>query len=138
MLLAINGILGTVAVTSLNEYNFLSSGTILSLYPIRPIPVLLAIFSTSSFELENLNPFIASNLSIVPPVCPKPLPDNLVEAKPSAASIGANTTVTLSPTPPVLCLSTKNLLIFSNFIISPESLIKVVNSKSSFFVISLK
>ena len=94
--------------------------------------------TTSSLVFENLNPSMASNLSIVPPVCPSPFPESFVVPIPSAESIGASTTVTLSPTPPVLCLSTRNLLTSSNFTVSPESLIIIVNSSNSLAVISLK
>ena len=47
-----------------------------------------------------------SNLSIVPPVCPKPLPLILATGTPKLATKGAKIRVTLSPTPPVECLST--------------------------------
>ena len=99
--------LSTVAVTSRKAYIFLSNGTILSLYPINPTPVLLATSTNSSFVVLNLKFLIDSNLSIVPPVWPRPLPESFVVAIPTADKIGPNTTVTLSPTPPVECLSTK-------------------------------
>ena len=51
-------------------------------------------------------PGIDSSLSRVPPVCPSPRPDSFATASPSAAAIGANTSVTPSATPPVECLST--------------------------------
>ena len=46
-----------------------------------------------------------SSLSMVPPVWPRPRPDILPTGSPQAAASGATTSVTLSPTPPVLCLS---------------------------------
>ena len=51
-------------------------------------------------------PGMASSLSSVPPVWPSPLPDTMGTLKPQAASAGARGSDTLSPTPPVLCLST--------------------------------
>jgi hypothetical protein len=46
-----------------------------------------------------------SSLSSVPPVCPSPRPDILPKIAPQAATSGARTSVTLSPTPPLECLS---------------------------------
>src|SRR5262249_15860869 len=51
-------------------------------------------------------PGIASILSRVPPVCPRPRPDSCGTAAPHAATRGTRTSDTLSPTPPVECLST--------------------------------
>ena len=50
-------------------------------------------------------PGIDSSLSSVPPVCPRPRPDILPNTAPQAATSGASTSVTLSPTPPLECLS---------------------------------
>ena len=50
-------------------------------------------------------PGIDSSLSSVPPVCPRPRPDILPKMAPQAATSGASTSVTLSPTPPLECLS---------------------------------
>ena len=58
---------------------------------------------------------IDSNLSIVPPVKPSPLPDNFATDIPNDAIIGAKINVTLSPTPPVECLSMIGYLVF-NFV----------------------
>ena len=49
---------------------------------------------------------MASNLSVVPPVWPKPRPLILATGTPQAATRGASTRVVVSPTPPVECLST--------------------------------
>ena len=46
-----------------------------------------------------------SSLSSVPPVCPRPRPEIIGTATPHAATIGARCSETLSPTPPVECLS---------------------------------
>src|SRR5579859_8139670 len=46
-----------------------------------------------------------SSLSSVPPVWPRPRPEIIGTAPPHAATIGASRRLTLSPTPPVECLS---------------------------------
>src|SRR3954453_18985711 len=46
-----------------------------------------------------------SSLSSVPPVWPRPRPEIIGTAAPQAARIGARISETLSPTPPVECLS---------------------------------
>ena len=51
-------------------------------------------------------PGIDSSLSSVPPVCPRPRPDIIGTGTPHAATSGARISDVLSPTPPVLCLST--------------------------------
>src|SRR4051812_360388 len=48
---------------------------------------------------------MASSLSSVPPVWPSPRPEIIGTAAPQAASTGARISDTLSPTPPVECLS---------------------------------
>ena len=45
-------------------------------------------------------------MSMVPPVNARPRPDTLGTANPHAAAKGTTTSEVLSPTPPVLCLST--------------------------------
>ena len=47
-----------------------------------------------------------SSLSSVPPVWPRPRPETIGTTQPHAATSGARMRLTLSPTPPVLCLST--------------------------------
>jgi hypothetical protein len=47
-----------------------------------------------------------ANLSTVPPVWPRPRPLNMGQGTPQAATMGPRMRVVLSPTPPVLCLST--------------------------------
>ena len=49
---------------------------------------------------------MAANLSTVPPVWPRPRPLNMGQGTPQAATMGPRIRVVLSPTPPVLCLST--------------------------------
>ncbi len=48
-----------------------------------------------------------SSLSIVPPVVPRPRPESLATGAPQAATMGSEVRLTLSPTPPVECLSTQ-------------------------------
>jgi hypothetical protein len=50
-------------------------------------------------------PGIESSLSSVPPVCPRPRPEIIGTMPPQAATTGASTRLTLSPTPPLECLS---------------------------------
>ncbi len=73
----------------------------------------------SSSLKSILIPGILSILSRVPPVWPKPLPDNLANLAPKEATSGPKTSVVLSPTPPVECLSTLIPLIFDKSIMSP-------------------
>ncbi len=47
-----------------------------------------------------------SSLSIVPPEWPRPRPETIGTWAPQAATSGASIKLTLSPTPPVECLST--------------------------------
>ena len=57
-------------------------------------------------ESPTSKPGMASSLSSVPPVWPRPRPEIIGTGTPQAATIGASTSDTLSPTPPVECLST--------------------------------
>ena len=85
-----------------------------------------------------LYPGIDSNLSTVPPVNPNPLPDILATGTPRDATNGNKQIDTLSPTPPVECLSTIILFIFDKSNISPELAIANVKFVVSFFVIPFK
>jgi hypothetical protein len=60
----------------------------------------------AAVDIATEKPGIASSLSSVPPVCPRPRPDIFAKASPAAAIRGTSTSEVLSPTPPVLCLST--------------------------------
>ncbi len=78
------------------------------------------------------SPGIDSSLSSVPPVWPRPRPESLATASPSAAASGANTSVTPSETPPVECLSTVGRSIPPNETVSPEAIIaRVIASVSA-------
>ncbi len=70
---------------------------------------------------------MASILSTVPPVCPSPRPLIFSTLPPQAATSGAKTSVVVSPTPPVECLST-GMPPTSGSSISPEQAIAIVKS----------
>ena len=57
---------------------------------------------------------------MVPPVYPSPLPAIIGILIPNAAIIGANTNDTLSPIPPVECLSATNSFDFEKSRVFPE------------------
>ena len=104
--LAMSGIDSTVPVTSRSAYSLRSAGA-------RPSPAAAITAPTSasaavSSSLPRLarQPGIDSSLSRVPPVCPRPRPDSIGTTAPQLATSGASTSDTLSPTPPVECLST--------------------------------
>ena len=131
ILLAINDILSTVAVTSLSAYIFLSATAIDAVCPHTAILCLLTDCINFSGSISIENPGIASSLSNVPPVCPRPLPDILATGALHAATNGANAIVVLSPTPPVLCLSTLIPFIADRSITSPEFIIASVRNAVS-------
>jgi len=104
--LAISGIDSTVPVTSRSAYSLRSAGA-------RPVPaaqitqpVSWSTAIISAVGSSARQPGMASSLSRVPPVWPRPRPDSCGTAAPHAATSGASTSETLSPTPPVECLST--------------------------------
>ena len=103
---AINGILSTVAVTSLRAYSFLSAGVKLPDCPMTLMPILFTISKNSSLSKLTRMLGMDSSLSTVPPVCPNPRPDIFATLTPQAAARGPTIKVVLSPTPPVECLST--------------------------------
>ena len=78
-----------------------------------------------------LYPGIDSNLSRVPPVCPKPRPEIIGVYIPQDATMGANIMLTLSPTPPVECLSTTGPFKSFQFNLSPDFTIWSVRKKVS-------
>ena len=73
------------------------------------MPIRLSCSIKSSVLSSARKPGMDSNLSMVPPLYPKPRPDILPTSKPQAATIGPIVRVVLSPTPPVECLSTINV-----------------------------
>ncbi len=72
-----------------------------------------------------------SNLSTVPPVCPRPRPLIFATGTPHAATIGATTSVVLSPTPPVECLSATGRPSDARSSVSPERAIASVSAVRS-------
>ena len=117
--LAINDILSTVAVTSRSAYSFLSAGAISAVCPIIDTPISLTCLTKCPAVIPVVNPSKLSSLSIVPPVCPSPLPLIFAIFTPHAATIGVSAMDVLSPTPPVECLSTLTPSISLKSIISP-------------------
>ena len=104
--LAIKGMVSTVAVTSRRAYKSLSAFTSWSDCPMTDKPISCTCWINSSWVRSIWKPLMDSNLSMVPPVWPKPRPLILATGTPKLATKGTKTKVTLSPTPPVECLST--------------------------------
>ena len=103
--LAISGIDSTVPVTSRSAYSLRSAGAGLAGRRDDRADLVSAAVSSSLPRLAR-QPGIDSSLSRVPPVCPRPRPDSIGTTAPQLATSGASTSETLSPTPPVECLST--------------------------------
>ena len=76
-------------------------------------------------------PGIDSSLSIVPPVWPRPRPLILATAAPQAETSGASTSVVLSPTPPLECLSQAMPSMLLRSIVSPLRIIASHKDKVS-------
>merc|ERR1711976_1061704 len=96
----------TVLVTSLARYIVLSAGHNCCVWPAIQQPTSSTIDLISSRGSCTLYPGILSSLSRVPPVIPRPRPEIIGTLRPHAARAGARANDTLSPTTPVLCLST--------------------------------
>ena len=79
-------------------------------------------------------PGMDSSLSSVPPVCPRPRPDILATVPPHAATSGATTSVVVSPTPPVLCLSSLTPGRSDRSTTSPECIMASVSAAVSSLV----
>ena len=116
----------------------MSAGTRLPLCPIIAILILLTLFINCSSVNSTEKPLKLSNLSIVPPVWPRPLPDIFATGIPRDATSGVKHIDVLSPTPPVECLSTLIPLILDKSITSPELTIDIVKLAVSLLDISLK
>ena len=127
----ISGMQPTVAVTSRRAYSFLSAGSRLLSAPITQTPCSFAMRINSLCSREVLYPGIVSSLSMVPPVCPRPLPLIIASVAPRDAAMGATASVVLSPTPPVLCLSTDDVPNCERSSISPEAAIARVSATVS-------
>ncbi len=129
--LPIRGIDSTVPVTSRRAYILRSAGA-------RPGPAAQITAPTSrSTEIISSGasaarqPGIDSILSSVPPVWPRPRPESWGMAAPQAAISGDKTSETLSPTPPVECLSTVGRPTAERSSRSPEAIMAAVQRASS-------
>ena len=138
MELAIRDILSTVAVTSRRAYNFLSAGAKSAVWPIMAIPIRLTFSMNRSVVSAVVKPEKLSSLSMVPPVCPSPRPLIFATGIPQAAAMGVRAREVLSPTPPVLCLSTLIPPMEERSSISPLPAMAMVRASVSFSVIFLK
>ena len=107
MLAAMSGMESTVAVTSRSAYSRRSAGASSSVCPSMHTPSSPRTRSASASDRSVRNPGMAASLSSVPPVWPSPRPLTIGTARPQAATSGARQRETLSPTPPVECLSTR-------------------------------
>ena len=102
----ISGMLSTVLVTSRRAYRVLSAGARCPVCPITATPISFTCWMNSSSLSDTFIPGMDSSLSSVPPVWPSPRPLIFATGAPHAATSGASTSVVVSPTPPVECLST--------------------------------
>jgi len=105
MLAAIRPSFSIVAVTSRKAYSTRSAGTSRSLWLTTATPMRSSWRRNSPCGSCTRKPGMDSSLSSVPPVWPSPRPDIFPNTAPHAATKGASTSVTLSPTPPLECLS---------------------------------
>jgi len=95
----------------------------------RPIRATSALYS--AIERPMRKPGIDSSLSTVPPVCPRPRPLIIGTATPQAATIGARCIETLSPTPPVECLSALGIPTADRSATVPDRIIASVSAAVS-------
>ena len=84
----------------------MSAGARSAVWPIMAMPMRFTFSMNRSVVSEVVKPGKLSSLSMVPPVCPSPRPLIFATEMPQAATMGASASEVLSPTPPVLCLST--------------------------------
>ena len=131
MLAEMSGMDSTVAVTSRRAYSRLSAGAISWVWPSMAQPRRRTCASASRRPRPVRNPAMASSLSRVPPVWPSPRPDIMGTATPQLATSGARSSETLSPTPPVECLSTTGRSMPSKRSRSPEAIMASVRAASS-------
>ena len=126
-----SGIDGTVAVTSRSAYMALSAGSISGVCAITATPTSSTCATNSAIDSDVRKPGIDSSLSRVPPVCPSPRPLILATGTPHAATSGATTSVIVSPTPPVECLSSTVRPSAERSTTSPERTIASVSATVS-------
>ena len=129
--LAISGIDSTVAVMSRSAYSRRSAGAISSPAAAMTPPTLSSISSSAAGSRSGRQPGIDSSLSSVPPVWPSPRPDICGTAAPKTATSGTMISDSLSPTPPVECLSTDGRPSPDRSARSPEAIIAPVHSAVS-------
>ena len=129
--LAISGIDSTVPVTSRSAYSLRSAGARPgpAAQITQPVPASTLIISAPDRTARQ--PGMDSSLSSVPPVWPRPRPDSCGTAAPQLATSGARISDTLSPTPPVECLSTVGTGRPLRSSRSPELTIAAVQARSS-------
>ena len=94
-------------------------------------PTVRSWVTISAGDSAARHPEIDSILSRVPPVWPRPRPDSWGTAAPHAATSGHSTSDTLSPTPPVECLSTVGRPTADRSRRSPLSIMAAVHVASS-------
>ena len=131
MLAQMSGMHSTVAVTSRSEYSLRSAGAISSVWVMSASPILDSCAAYSARVRPIRNPAIDSSLSTVPPVWPSPRPLTMGTMTPQAATIGARCSDTLSPTPPVECLSALGARIDDRSATTPDFIIASVRSAVS-------
>ncbi len=132
---AISGIDGTVAVTSRSAYRSLSAGTMCGDCAATAMPTSSTCRMNRSGSRSTVSPGTDSSLSSVPPVWARARPLSFGTLTPHAAASGVATSVTLSPTPPVECLSTLMPLILRRSSTSPLLTIAWVSASVSAAVI---
>ncbi len=94
-------------------------------------PTVRSTSTMASGSSRALQPGIDSILSSVPPVWPRPRPESCGTAAPQAATSGTSGSETLSPTPPVECLSTVGRPTPDRSSVVPESTMARVQVASS-------
>ena len=123
---AISGMASTVPVASRRAYSFLSAGARPEPAAQTTAPTSRSCARSSSLLRSARHPGMASSLSRVPPVWPRPRPDSCGTATSNTATKGASGRVILSPTPPVECLSAVGLPSDEKSMRSPEAIIAAV------------
>ena len=134
----ISGSESTVDVTSRRAYSVLSAGARCPVCAATTRPISFTWRMKSSTLIATDRPGMDSSLSSVPPVCPSPLPLIFATGAPQAAVSGASTSVVVSPTPPVECLSTLIPGMADRSATSPESRMARVSSVVSRSVIPFR
>mmetsp|Transcript_9686 Transcript_9686/g.22375 ORF Transcript_9686/g.22375 Transcript_9686/m.22375 type:complete len:250 (-) Transcript_9686:336-1085(-) len=127
-----------VPVWSRRRYTFLSTGAMVEVAPKTATPMSESCDRISELLRFVRMPGIASSLLSVPPVCPRLRPLIIGTAKPQLDARGAKTRETLSPTPPVECLSAAGMPNELRSILSPLLVNAMVRAAVSASVIPRK